>query len=102
MEIEKYDNEYDFYKIPSAEFSNYDLIKSVSKSGKEILISTGGHNLQDIKNNLNSYSLNNPVILLCTSNYPTEIGNQTLKSLVSYQKLAILELVIQVMIKITK
>jgi N-acetylneuraminate synthase len=89
LEIEKYDNEYDFYKIPSAEFSNYDLIKSVSESGKEILISTGGHNLQDIKNNLNSYSfLNNPVILLCTSNYPTEIGNQNLKVLSELSKIS--------------
>ncbi len=79
LEIEKFDNEYDFYKIPSAEFSNYELIKIVSMSKKDILLSTGGHNLSDIKENLKNYSfLNNPVILLCTSNYPTEIGNQNL------------------------
>ncbi len=79
LEIEKFDKEYDFYKIPSAEFSNYELIKSVSMSNKDILLSTGGHNLGDIKENLKNYSfLNNPVILLCTSNYPTEIGNQNL------------------------
>ena len=72
LEIEKFDNEYDFYKIPSAEFSNYELIKIVSMSKKDILLSTGGHNLSDIKENLKNYSfLNNPVILLCTSNYPT-------------------------------
>lgn len=88
LEIENYDKEYDFYKIPSAEFSNFDLIKNVSNSGKEILISTGGHNLKDIKKNLNSYSfLKNPVVLLCTSNYPTEIGNQNLDVLTELSKI---------------
>ena len=78
-EIINFDNNYDFYKIPSAEFSNFDLIKKVSKSKKEILLSTGGHTLNEIKNNLKSYDfLNNPVILHCTSNYPTEIGDQNL------------------------
>ena len=88
LEIEKYDKDYDFYKIPSAEFSNYDLIKCVAKSDKDILLSTGGHSLKDIKKNLNSYNfLNNPVILLCTSNYPTEIGNQNLDVLNELSKI---------------
>ena len=81
-EIVEFDKEYDFYKIPSAEFSNYDLIQTVAKSKKEILLSTGGHSLKEIKKNIGDYEfLNNPIILHCTSNYPTEIGNQNLNVL---------------------
>ena len=77
--IKKYDNKYDFYKIPSAEFSNYELIKEVSKTKKELLMSTGGHTFSQIKKNIKKYEfINNPVFLHCTSNYPTEIGNQNL------------------------
>ena len=48
-EIVEFDKEYDFFKIPSAEFSNYDLIQTVAMSKKEVLLSTGGHNLKEIK-----------------------------------------------------
>tara|TARA_B100001564_G_scaffold221746_1_gene186864 strand:- start:2745 stop:4556 length:1812 start_codon:yes stop_codon:yes gene_type:complete len=78
-EIINFDDGFDFFKIPSAEFSNIHLIKEVSKSKKEILLSTGGHNLKDIKRNIKSYDfLKNAVILHCTSNYPTETGDQNL------------------------
>lgn len=77
--IKKFDDKYDFYKIPSAEFSNYELIKEVSKTKKEILMSTGGHTFNQIKKNINRYNfIKNPVFLHCTSNYPTEIGSQNL------------------------
>ena len=87
-EIINFDNGFDFFKIPSAEFSNFDLIKEVSKSKKEILLSTGGHNLKDIKKNLNNYDfLKDPVILHCTSNYPTEIGSQNLNVIKELKKI---------------
>ena len=78
-EIIKTDEDYDFFKIPSAEFSNYDLIKAVSKEKKLIVMSTGGHNLKQIKNNIKKYNfLTNSAYLVCTSNYPAEIGSQNL------------------------
>jgi len=87
-EIIKTDKKYDFFKIPSAEFSNYDLIKTVAKFRKEILLSTGGHNLKEVKKNISDYDfLNNPVILHCTSNYPTEIGDQNLNVLKELAKI---------------
>lgn len=78
-EIIKTDRDYDFFKIPSAEFSNFDLIKAVSKENKLIVMSTGGHNLKQIKNNINKYKfLKKSAYLVCTSNYPAEIGSQNL------------------------
>ncbi len=77
--IKNFDDKYDFFKIPSAEFSNYELIKAVSKTKKEILLSTGGHTFNQVKKNIKNYEfIKNPVFLHCTSNYPTEIGNQNL------------------------
>lgn len=77
--IKNFDEKYNFYKIPSAEFSNYELIKEVSKTGKEMLMSTGGHTFNQVKKNINKYDfIKNPVFLHCTSNYPTEIGSQNL------------------------
>ena len=87
-EIVEIDKDYDFFKIPSAEFSNFDLIKSVSNQNKQIIMSTGGHSLKQIMKNINKYKfINNPAYLLCTSNYPAEIGSQNLSVLNELKKI---------------
>lgn len=87
-EIKKENINFDFYKIPSAEFSNLELVKDASTTGIQVMLSTGGHNLEQIKKNIVRYNfLNKPVYMLCTSNYPTEIGNQNLLVLDELKKI---------------
>ena len=80
---------YDFLKIPSAEFSNTDLINSALKYTDLLILSTGGHTLEEIKTNIKKHDLSKKevVIMHCTSNYPTEIGNQNLKVITELLKI---------------
>tara|TARA_Y100000590_G_scaffold171350_1_gene195977 strand:+ start:894 stop:2705 length:1812 start_codon:yes stop_codon:yes gene_type:complete len=84
--------EFDFYKIPSAEFSNTELVKETIESKKLIILSTGGHDLKAIKSNIKKYQFNkNAVIMHCTSNYPTEIGSQNLNTILELKKIKNIE-----------
>lgn len=79
---------FDFYKIPSAEFSNFELIHEVFKEKKMTILSTGGHTLNQIKTNLEIFKPTiTPIIMHCTSNYPTEIGNQNLNVISELKKI---------------
>ncbi len=81
-------NIFDFIKIPSAELKNYELVSSANKYSDIVILSTGGHNLKEIKNAVSLYSfLTNPIYLLCTSNYPSEIGSQNLATIDNLKKI---------------
>ena len=78
---------FDFYKIPSAEFSNSELVLKVKSTKKQLILSTGGHSLRDIERQLNLYDFqNDTVVLHCTSNYPSEIGSQNLNTITKLKK----------------
>lgn len=62
--------EFDFFKIPSVELTNLDLIKSLLEYGKMIFISTGAHNENDIEETFKQLTNNNWTPLHCISNYP--------------------------------
>jgi len=71
FDFKKYN--FDFYKIPSAVALDIDLIKSLSKKNKKILISLGSKTENDIlflKKKINFERIKNIVLLHCTSNYP--------------------------------
>ena len=51
-EIVKSKISFDFYKIPSAEFSNSELVLKVKSTKKQLILSTGGHSLRDIERQL--------------------------------------------------
>lgn len=91
-EILKSKIRFDFYKIPSAEFSNSDLVLKAKSSNKLLILSTGGHTLNDIKKQLKLYNFSeNTVVLHCTSNYPSEIGSQNLSSILELKKIRNIE-----------
>ena len=78
---------FDFYKIPSAEFSNSELVLKVKSTKKQLILSTGGHSLRDIERQLKLYDFqNDTVVLHCTSNYPSEIGSQNLNTITKLKK----------------
>ena len=87
-EILKSKINFDFYKIPSAEFSNTELVLKAKAENKTLILSTGGHSLVEVKNKIKSYNFkNNAILLHCTSNYPAEIGSQNLEAIKELKKI---------------
>lgn len=79
---------FDFIKIPSAEALNFDLIKTAMKNSKQVMLSLGGANWNDI--NLLKKKIKfrkNDVIFYCISNYPTAIDAVNFNYLKSLKKI---------------
>jgi sialic acid synthase SpsE len=73
-------NTFDFFKVPSAELMNSDLVSSMASLGKPLILSTGGHTEEDIFRAIDA-TRHVPGIcyLHCISNYPVLLGNQQMK-----------------------
>lgn len=70
---------FDFFKIPSVEFQNEDLRNTLLNTGKDVLLSTGCQNENEIKKVINNLlSKENWTLLHCISNYPLAIRNSKL------------------------
>ena len=62
---------FNFYKIPSVEFSNHKLLKLLLKKNKKIYVSTGCQSESSIKSFMDSFEkFENINLLHCVSNYP--------------------------------
>ncbi|MBT7623494.1 MAG: hypothetical protein HN595_03095, partial [Flavobacteriaceae bacterium] len=72
-------NFFDFFKVPSAECTNHLLISKLIETGKKVMVSTGGHNLSDIKKALLQFKDSNLIVFHCVANYPTKLGAQNLR-----------------------
>lgn len=69
--------EFDFFKVPSAELLNDDLIGSLAGLGKPLILSTGGHSEADVFHAIEATKKIPGIIYLhCVSNYPVLLGNQ--------------------------
>lgn len=74
-----YKEDFDFYKIPSAELMNLELIKILLDTGKKTYISTGMHSEEEIESIFSEIkSSPNWIPLHCVSNYPVSMHNATL------------------------
>tara|TARA_B110000444_G_scaffold253279_1_gene283878 strand:+ start:242 stop:1243 length:1002 start_codon:yes stop_codon:yes gene_type:complete len=75
----------DLIKIPSGEIVNTQLLETISKSNKKILLSTGMANVKEIKNALKiltkKYPLRRITLLHCVSDYPTNFSDVNLQSI---------------------
>lgn len=72
------------YKIASGDLTFYPLIEKVAKTGKNIILSTGMANLEEIKTTVSivKKSGNSKIgILHCISNYPPKMEEINLKSI---------------------
>jgi N-acetylneuraminate synthase len=69
---------FDFFKIPSVELLNYELIEFLAKSDRPLLISTGAHWEVEIEEALSRISTDNWFPLHCVSNYPVAPHNSNL------------------------
>jgi N,N'-diacetyllegionaminate synthase len=64
-----------FIKIPSGEITNLFLLEEIGKRNKNVLLSTGMSNLEEVRNAINilinsGQDKNNITVLQCTSQYP--------------------------------
>lgn len=77
------------YKVASFDITDLDLITSMAKTGKIIILSTGLANWMDIQHAVNACRSvgNNKVILLqCTSLYPAPVHLSNLRSIQTMRK----------------
>ncbi|WND01548.1 pseudaminic acid synthase [Temperatibacter marinus] len=72
------------YKIASCEMSDFDLLRTVAKTGKPIILSTGASSIQEIEESLTflaDLNVRNVCLLHCISNYPTRAKQANLASI---------------------
>ena len=69
---------FDFFKIPSVEFTNIELIEHISQFGKVSLISTGAFDQDNIEQVLKKLDKALWTPLHCISNYPVSIASPKL------------------------
>jgi N-acetylneuraminate synthase len=78
---------FDFFKVPSAECTNTPLIRKLISTGKQVMVSTGGHTNEQIEKALVPFIEDEIVIFHCVANYPAKFGSQNLnviKALVDF------------------
>jgi sialic acid synthase SpsE len=78
----------DFYKIASYELLWDDLLIACALTGKPVIISTGMANLDEIKHAVEVLRNNNcePIVLHCTSAYPTPYKEANLSAIETIRK----------------
>ncbi len=77
-----------FFKMASADLTNFPLLEHSSKKGKPILLSTGMANLDMVRNAYTLVKKNNEqiAVMQCTSTYPSAFSELHLNVIQTYQK----------------
>ena len=78
--VDELDDILSFYKIASADLTNFPLLEKVASKGKPVILSTGASNKEEINSTLKFLEEFNIDIILnqCILSYPTEIKNANL------------------------
>ena len=71
-------NNFDFFKIPSVEFTNDLLIRELASYGKLLMLSLGCQEEKTIRNKIEYLNPEKTILMHCVSNYPLEIYNAKL------------------------
>ena len=89
QKLKKIITKFDFYKVPSAEATNVDLIDELLKFKKPVMVSTGGHRLEELKYTFLKYRNKNKNLILfhCVANYPAKLGSQNLNFIKSLKNI---------------
>ena len=78
-----------FFKVASADLTNYPLLEQIAKKNKPIILSLGASNIIEIKETLSflkKKNCKNIILLHCILNYPTEFKNANLNKIDFLQK----------------
>lgn len=87
--IDYLNNIQDIWKIPSGEITNYPYLVEIAKTGKEIILSTGMSNLQEVEDCidlLREHGAHKITLLHCTTEYPTPMGDVNLLSMITLKE----------------
>lgn len=77
------------YKVASLEVSDHILLKKIAKTGKPVIISSGGASLDDLESAINvlrSNGTKNIVMLKCTVAYPANPKDANLNTMVNMKE----------------
>lgn len=74
----------DFWKVPSGEVTNLPYLEAIARTGREIVMSTGMCNIQEIKDAIKVLEDNGAkkiILLHCNTQYPTPFEDVNLKAM---------------------
>lgn len=74
----------DFWKVPSGEITNLPYLEAIAKTGRDVVMSTGMCNIQEIKDAVKVLEENgtrNISLLHCNTQYPTPFKDVNLKAM---------------------
>ena len=82
---------FDMFKIPSGELTNYPYLKAIAKTGLPVILSTGMANLDEIEKSINvlvSYGTKKReiTVLHCNTEYPTPMIDVNLKAMLTIKE----------------
>ena len=79
----------DIWKIPSGEITNYPYLVAIAKTGKDIIMSTGMCNVDEIREAislLKEHGAGEIRLLHCTTEYPTPYEDVNLRAMATLEK----------------
>jgi len=82
---------FDMFKIPSGELTNYPYLRAIAKTGLPVVLSTGMANLDEIEKSINvlvSYGTKKGeiTVLHCNTEYPTPMIDVNLKAMLTIKE----------------
>ena len=82
-------NKVKFFKVSSSDITNFQLLKSIAKTKKPVLLSTGASNIKEINKAINFLKKNGTTkisLMHCILNYPTSDKNANLGMILDLKK----------------
>lgn len=76
----------DIFKVPSGEITNFPYLKKINEYKKEVILSTGMANMDEIRDALNVLKDCRVNLLHCTTEYPCPYEDVNLKSIETLKK----------------
>ena len=73
----------DFFKVPSGEITNLPYLREIAKFKKNIVLSTGMTEMQEIKDALEVFKGLKVTVLHCNTEYPTPMSDVNLKAMLT-------------------
>jgi N,N'-diacetyllegionaminate synthase len=82
---------FDMFKIPSGELTNFPYLRAIAKTGLPVILSTGMANLDEIEKSirvLDSFGTKKSqiIVLHCNTEYPTPMSDVNLKAMLTIKK----------------
>lgn len=82
----------DYHKVPSGEITNLPYLRLIGSLGKKVILSTGMANLDEIRDAINvlcqnTLTLDDIIVLQCTTEYPAPLDEVNLSSMTSMRDL---------------